>query len=545
MINLSATLANSLWYISNIPGAIAFHRAARNVAEAQQRLLMDIVVANAHTAFGRQYHFTGIQSVADFQHHVPLSTYDDYSSAIDEIAAGSSNILTAEPVTLFEPTSGSTNATKLIPYTASLQKAFQHGIAPWFVNLFHHYPTLIGGQAYWSISPLLESKQYTSCGIPIGFEDDSSYLGHWSAKLINSVMAVPSWVKLIQDMDTFRYVTLLFLLKSHSLRFISVWNPTFLTILLDYLETWGEQLVVDIATGTCHSPGDIDPTTLSRIRRGNKPDLPWARDINHTLHHVAPTERYRYIWPHLKLVSCWADAAAAPHAQQLHNLLPHTEMQGKGLIATEAFVSLPLVNQTGAMLAVNSHFFEFIDSSGHISLAHELQPGQEYQVVVTTDGGLYRYQLYDTVEALGGLHIRFVGRSANIADHFGEKVSEGHVRHSIQTMFTKPPRFALLSPEIYSDGSTSYTLFVDADLCDPLHSTALLEEKLCENFHYHYCRRLGQLAPARVIAVGKSASDDYIRACADRGQRLGDIKPTILDRHGMLLAYFCSNQHLD
>ena len=64
-------------------------------------------------------------------------------------------------------------------------------------------------------------------------------------------------------------------------------------------------------------------------------------------------------------------------------------LQGKGLIATEAFVSLPLLPDCDPVLAVNSHFFEFNDTeTGDIRLAHEVEEGKVYSVIVTTGGGL-------------------------------------------------------------------------------------------------------------------------------------------------------------
>ena len=60
---------------------------------------------------------------------MPLTTADDYRDDIERIAAGAANVLTAEPVRLLEPTSGTTGGEKLIPYTASLRRQFQWAVA--------------------------------------------------------------------------------------------------------------------------------------------------------------------------------------------------------------------------------------------------------------------------------------------------------------------------------------------------------------------------------------------------------------------------------
>ena len=109
------------------------------------------------------------------------------------------SVLTAEPVQMFELSSGSTTASKLVPYTKSLKSEFQRGIAPWIYNLYTNIPDLQGGPAYWSITPLTDGKRFTTAGIPIGFESDSEYLGFLGKWLVDSVMAVPNVVKNISE----------------------------------------------------------------------------------------------------------------------------------------------------------------------------------------------------------------------------------------------------------------------------------------------------------------------------------------------------------
>lgn len=523
-------IANFLWYLSTLPDAMRYHWAVQHIENTQTRLLLATIRANEKTVFGREHNFENIHSISDFQHQIPLTDYDNYSSYIDRISAGESTILTHETVNLLEPTSGSTAATKFIPYTATLKQQFNRGIAPWIANLFTQKLSLMAGQAYWSVSPIDAENRFTSGGIPIGFEDDTDYLGNAGA-LLQSIMAVPSLVKLIQNMDTFRYVTLLFLLRSANLRLISVWNPTFLTILLDCIPQWGEQLASDIENRTLNPPANLSLQLKNAILKQSPANPQRAVIIRQALTFPAPA-RHRTLWPKLGLVSSWADGAATHHAKRLHDLLPQAHFQGKGLIATEAFISFPLFEKEGTALAITSHFLEFISEADDIHLAHELVKGEKYRVVVTTGGGLYRYQLHDLIESLGGLQIRFIGRSANISDYFGEKISEGHVRTIFKKIFSETPSFATLSPEEYEDGTIAYTLFSTVAV-----SAEILEQHLKENFHYAYCRRLNQLSHARVFQVTENAHEQYLQACIARGQRSGDVKASLLYRHGGLYRF--------
>src|SRR5205823_3950182 len=67
---------------------------------------------------------------------------------------------------------------------------------------------------------------------------------------------------------------------------------------------------------------------------------------------------YEAIWPHLQFISCWAHGNATLALPQLKTYFPHTRIQPKGLLATEAFISFPFKDDMSA-LSLLSHFFEF------------------------------------------------------------------------------------------------------------------------------------------------------------------------------------------
>ncbi len=214
---IRCALANSLWFLSTLPEAGRYRRALVCCEAAQHDVLQEILSKNADTEFGRRYGFAAIRSPGEYQAAVPLAEYGDFEPYISRIAAGEQGILTAETVLLLEPTSGSAAASKLIPYTKGLKRQFQRGLAPWIADLYRSFPALIIGQSYWSITPAARKPEQTSGGIPVGFEDDSDYLGGFKGWLVRSVQAVPMEVKLIGDMESFWYVTLLFLLRSRRL----------------------------------------------------------------------------------------------------------------------------------------------------------------------------------------------------------------------------------------------------------------------------------------------------------------------------------------
>ncbi len=344
---------------------------------------------------------------------------------------------------------------KLIPYTAGLRRQFQRGIAAWIADLFSRRPAVRRGRAFWSISPALGPPRVTSGGLPIGFADDAEYLGRLESFALRRLLVVPEAVARLPEMIAFRYCTLLFLLAAEDLSLISIWNPTFLLALLSSLNPGYERLCDDLARGEINPPLTLDPGLRAVLRKELRPMPRRAailKDIGRSAGSLA--DKLALFWPELALISCWTDAAAGQFVPQLRELFPRVEIQPKGLLATEAFVSFPQVGQTGGVLAVRSHVFEFEEISGRgFKLAHELDRGGRYRVLVTTAGGLYRYQLRDEVEIVGFHHqcplLRFLGKSDQISDLIGEKLAEMHVRTVLErlpVLSRLRPRFMMLVP---------------------------------------------------------------------------------------------------
>ncbi|MFZ5639615.1 MAG: GH3 family domain-containing protein [Bacillota bacterium] len=225
-------LANSLWLLFCYKKHLAFQRAIKNVEKTQRMVLANIMEKNKNTEYGRLYGFKEITDIDRYRVNVPLTTYESYQGYINSIADGQMSVLTSERVTMLAPTSGSTVTSKHIPYTAGLKEEFQKGIAPWIFDLFTHRKKILSGRAYWSVTPVNMQQFKTTGGIPVGFEEDTEYFGFVERYFLRVLLTVPKEVALIQDIDAFRYVTLLFLLREKYLTFISVWNPSFLTLLL-------------------------------------------------------------------------------------------------------------------------------------------------------------------------------------------------------------------------------------------------------------------------------------------------------------------------
>lgn len=465
-----------------------------DVRAVQERYLLTLLRKQADTVYGRAYGFSGIGSYAEYAERVPLTVYEDYAPYLEAAAEGKEKVLTAEPIQLFELTSGSSGGKKLIPYTAALKREFQCGIRPWLYDLYSHVEGLRAGKSYWSITPVTAGRSYTAAGIPIGFEEDAEYFGVLEQGIMRRLFAVDGSVKFVSDMDSFYLETVRQLLQCKELTLISVWNPTLLTILCDVI--------------SAHTAELADVLTQSQIS-------------------AVKEQRFDRVFPQLKLISCWADGSAQDQIHGVIKRFPNVRIQPKGLLATECFVSFPLIGEEGSRLSLYSHFFEFRSlADDTIVTAERLQPGCEYEVIVTTGGGFYRYCLGDVITVLAAEpnrppRIRFLRRRGICSDLYGEKLTEAFVQ-SVCRHLGITDYFCLLAPE-----GNRYCFYTDA----PKVCSAQLDAALCESYHYQYCRQLGQLACAEVVRVCGQPQEGYLKRLMEEGIRIGDIKPTYLTRY--------------
>ena len=528
----AARWANAAWRSASAPDARRLRRAFDDPERAQTRLLLGTLRRNAETEAGRRHGFAEVHSLRQFQDRVPLVTYDDLADDVERIRAGARGVLTAEPARLLEPTGGTSGGTKLVPFTATLQRQIRRAVGPWIADLFRHHPDAARGPAYWSVSPAVPTE---AGAVPVGFEDDAAYLSPVAARLAGAALAVPPAVRQVVDAEAFRYATLRLLLARADLALVSVWNPTFLTLLVAPLRAWGDRLARDLERGTLSAV--LPPPVATALAPRLRPNVERAADLRAALAERDDGALHARLWPRLAVVSAWADAHAAGPAAEIARLFPQAHLQSKGLVATEGVVSIPLDGHDGGALALASHVFEFVPEGGGRPLfAHEVEPGQTYEVALTTGGGLTRYRLGDRVEAVGHVRrcplVRFVERAGPVSDRVGEKLHEGHVRAALAALGL-PHTFALVAP----DGGARparYVLFVQSGAPDARLAEAArgLDAALGANVHYALARRLGQLGPVRAFRVEGDGAGAFLGGCAALGQRLGSVKPAALHRDG-------------
>lgn len=466
------------------PRARSFARALRDPAAAQRRALARIVKACARTDYGRSLGLAPDSGVAAFRARVPVVDYAAIESWIQRQRKDGGEVISPGRTRCYEPTSGSSGAAKHVPYNGALLRSFRSLFAIWAHDLLTFVLRPRSGRTFMSISPRL--------GAHGGFADDREYLGGALRALIGRFLVMPPGLQRVQDAQEFRDRLACALVSCADLEVVSVWNPSYLLILLEHYESHQERLLAG----------------LPRARRAalERGPLVW-----------------REVWPNLQLVSCWTGAAAAAPARRLAALFPHARLQGKGLLATEAPVTVPLAAAGGCLPLVDEVFIELDDGSGRLRLLEEAESGAEYSVVITTAGGLLRYRLGDRVKVPGWYRgaplMEFAGRTDAVSDLVGEKVSEAFVARALQAV-AAADAFCLLVPVLPERGRPHYRLLTD-DLRPALAQA--LEEAMSAAFRYREARLLGQLDALRVTArpdMRRAVHD----AIAASGIKAGDIK---------------------
>jgi hypothetical protein len=316
----------------------------------------------------------------------------------------------------------------------------------------------------------------------------------------------------ISNSENWRRATLLRLIESTQLRMLSVWSPTFLSAVIEPLLNAAQRAAT--MDWLCERLSTPRRTALRR-----------ALDAGD----------FEQLWPELQIISCWMDGPSRDYAQKLADLFPRCRLVPKGLFATEGVVSIPWGITNQCPLAIDSHVLEFLDASGEVHAAHELLDGHQYQPLLTTSGGLYRYCLGDVIEVDGFINqtpcVRFCGRSDARCDLTGEKLDESLVADALAVL----PRDiceAVLVP-MPDEVPLRYLLLLGSSrLCEAGHMAqsqlaADVEAQLIKIFHYGQARQTGQLARLAVCTVSSTA-DVIQRSWEALGRRAGDSKPTRL-----------------
>lgn len=477
---LKTKLINRLWLQIGKRNYLQYLNHSNHVEEFQLMKLLDYVNDNIDTHFGRSHDFGKIKGYRNFRKQIPITDWNYIMPYVDQLAAGRELVLTEESTIRFEATSGTTTASKLIPYTKSLLNEFQIGINCWMHNLFRKNKAIFDGKAYWSISPATRTHQFTDGGIPIGTADDKSYFSFLERLLIGQLLVVPVHVAKLNANDFYVNTLSHLLSERESLSFFSAWSPAFILALDDFLRK--NQEAVLSSSICCNSQiGDI-----KELKKILNREFKWAD-----------------LFPQLQLISCWTDAQAKLLKSPLKKIIGNIPIEGKGLLSTECICSIPFYECSAPLLSYTSHFYEFRRADGEILLSHELEQGSSYEIIVTTGGGLYRYATSDLIEVTGFANqipcFKFLGRTNKQIDLVGEKISEAYVNKVFDEIFENRTDVEWAFLGVEPNKITPYRYVLNIETKEDLSTktiqqlTEQVDKLLCKNLYYKEAISLQQL----------------------------------------------------
>lgn len=176
-------------------------------------------------------------------------------------------------------------------------------------------------------------------------------------------------------------------------------------------------------------------------------------------------------------------------------------------------------------LASECHWHDFLDDAGNSVEISNLQLGSEYEVLLSTGGGLFRYRSGDRVRVVGwdanrSPCLRFVGRVGMVSDLVGEKLHESQV---IEALALSGARGFLVE----DSGLPGYQVWLE----NPALAGAF-ERLLRRNPYFDQALSLGQLAPLVIHRLEADWSVKLTTALArHQGCRMGDVKLAAIFRH--------------
>lgn len=349
--------------------------------EVQEELLLGLLHSAEHTVLGKKYGFSSIHSYATFSENVPIVTYEDLQPYIERARKGEPNVFWNTPIKWFAKSSGTTDAkSKFIPVsTEALEDChFKAGKDMLCLYLNNN-----------ENSQLFTGKSLRLGGSKQLYADNNTYFGDLSAILIENL---PIWAEFSST-------------PSNRVSQLSDWNEKLSAIIK---ETYNENV-----------------TSFAGVPS-------WMLVLLNKALETTGKKNLLEIWPNLE-VYFHGGVSFEPYREQYKKLLPQPDFNYYEIYnASEGFFALQDMNNSDQMLLMLDYgiFYEFIPMDGfgtskqRIIRLSEVELGKNYAIVITTNSGLFRYLIGDTVRftSLSPYRIKITGRTKHHINVFGEEL---------------------------------------------------------------------------------------------------------------------------
>ena len=511
--------------------------------EENLALLKKIIRENKDTEFGKKYHFDEIKTIDDFKRLVPPSVYDDYAENMERVKAGELNVFTASKILGFSRTSGSSGMPKYIPATVPSLQAYvkytwTRALALGAKALKEQGKSYHPGRGVF-LSPatneLLPNGMPCSNIAEIGAREYGTFYPY--------ILTVPN--RNLFDMHDGDYIYNIyrFALADEDVTFIfSVFFSINVSQMSYLRENW--QLIVDdIEKGTINEKIDLKPEVRESLSKLIRPMPERAAYLRKQFEQGFDETLFKRLWPHMTVLCSIGNASFKPAADYIRQFSKGIPFDFSIYGASEALIGACYeLENTDMQLLTDSCFYEFVPEDAFENEAKDgmqtltldqLEQGKKYEILITTQAGLYRYHLKDVIEVKGFRNkcplIAFVYRKGQLFNVAGEKFSEEDARNTIERL-EEAHGIKVDHWLFYQDDSVVPNRYALAVECDAdLDWDACIDE--LEGYMGHYNKRYpSQRAKcfiSRMIVRQQQPGthDAWAQLCISRGASAAQIKP--------------------
>ena len=411
--------------------------------EVQEELLMTLVRTAENTAIGKQYDFASIRNYRAFCERVPVSTYEDLEPMIEQTRRGEQNVFWPTQIKWFAKSSGTTNAkSKFIPVSAEALEDCHYKAGKDLLCLY--------------LNNNEDSQLFTGKSLRLGgskqlYEDNNTFFGDLSAILIDNM---PIWAEFSST-------------PSNKVSLMSEW----------------ESKLTAIVNETIHE----NVTSFAGVPS-------WMLVLMNRILEDTGKGNLLEIWPNLE-VYFHGGVSFEPYREQYKKIVPRSDFWFYEIYnASEGFFAIQDSNESNELLLMLDYgiFYEFIpmDTFGtpnqKIVRLADVELNKNYAVVITTNAGLWRYLIGDTVRftSINPYRIKITGRTKHHINVFGEELMVENTDTALAKAckatgtevidYTVAPVFM----DGREKGAHEWIIEFKAPPADPEHFRTLLDEAL-------------------------------------------------------------------
>ncbi|XP_028780565.1 probable indole-3-acetic acid-amido synthetase GH3.1 [Neltuma alba] len=421
----------------------------RNADAVQEKVLAEILTRNANTEYLKRFKLGGATDRTAFKSKLPVITYEDVQPEIQRIANGDrSAILSAHPISEFLTSSGtSAGERKLMPTIKEEQDRRQllYSLLMPVMNLY--VPGLDKGKGLYFL--FVKSETRTPGGLVARPVLTSYYKSdHFKTRPFDpyNVYTSPNEAILCPDSFQSMYTQMLcgLIERNQVLRLGAVFASGLLRA-IRFLQLHWSQLSHDIRTGTLN-PKITDPAIREYMATVLKPDQELACFVSQECCKENWEGIITRIWPNTKYLDVIVTGAMAQY-------IPTLNYYGGGLplactmyASSECYFGLNLnpmckPSEVSYTIMPNMAYFEFMEHGTGESPAKlldlvDVEVGKEYELVITTYAGLYRYRVGDILRVTGfhnsAPQFHFVRRKNVLLSIDSDKTDEAELQNAVE-----------------------------------------------------------------------------------------------------------------